>query len=126
MRPMANGRKLKFAAGATAATAAVVGLGAAGAVATSRAFAPDQESKAVIEDAAGQLGVKPDALSNALKQALKNRIDAAVEAGRLTETEAAQLKHRIDGADGLPLFGGPFRGGPGAGHFEHFGHFGPF
>ena len=46
----------------------VVGLGAAGAVAASRVLSPSEESKAVIEDAAGQLGVQPDELSDALKR----------------------------------------------------------
>ena len=118
---MTKRRKVKFAAGAAATAIIVVGLGAAGAVAASRAFSPSEESKAVIEDAAGQLGVEPDALSGALKQALKNRIDAAVEAGRLTEAQAAELKKRIDSGDGVPLFGGLRPGGHRAGHFGHFG-----
>jgi len=118
---MTKRRKVKFAAGAAATAIIVVGLGAAGAVAASRAFSPSEESKAVIEDAAGQLGVEPDALSGALKQALKNRIDAAVEAGRLTEAQAAELKKRIDSGDGVPLFGGLRPGGHRAGNFGHFG-----
>jgi polyhydroxyalkanoate synthesis regulator phasin len=120
---MTKGHKLKFAAGATAIATIVLGLGAAGAVAASKAFSPSDESKAVIDDAAGQLGVEPDALSNALKQALRNRIDAAVEAGRLSKEQANALKERIDSGDGLPLFGG-MRGGPNPGHFGHFGHIG--
>lgn len=119
---MTNGNKVKFAAGATAVATIVVGLGAAGAVAASRAFSPSEESKAVIEDAAGQLGIEPDALSNALEQALKNRLDAAVESGRLTKEQAAELKERIDSAEGLPLFGGPGIDVHGAGHFGHLGN----
>ena len=95
----------------------VVGLGAAGAVAASRVLSPSEESKAVIDDAASQLGVKPEALSDALKQALKNRVDAAVEAGRLTEAQAKELKARID-SDEFPLLFGPGGGHPGPG----FGH----
>jgi len=120
---MTKERKLKFAAGATAIATIVVGLGAAGAVAASKAFSPSEESKAVIEDAAGQLGVKPAALSDALKQAAKNRIDAAVEAGRLTKEQANALKERIDSGDGVPLFGG-MGGDPNPGHFGHFGQLG--
>ena len=112
-----NRRKLKFAAGATAAATIVVGLGAAGAVAASKAFSPSEESKAVIDDAAAQLGVKPAALTNALKQASKNRIDAAVAAGRLTKEQADALKERIDSGNGLPWFGGMGTGpGGGMGH----------
>ena len=124
MRLMTKRRNFKFAAGAAGIAMLVVALGATGAVAASRALSPSEESKAVIEDAAAQLGVQPDALSNALKEALKNRIDAAVEAGRLTEAQANELKKRIDSGDGVPLFGGPGLRGHGPGHFGHFGHFG--
>jgi hypothetical protein len=113
---MTKERKLKLAVGATAVATIVVGLGAAGAVAASKAFSPGEESKAVIEDAAGQLGVKPAALTDALKRALKNRVDAAVEAGRLTKTQAAEIKKRIDASDGLPLSGDIGPGGHGPGH----------
>ena len=122
MRLMTKRRNLKFAAGAVAVATIVVGLGAAGALAASRAFSPSEESKAVIEDAATQLGVQPDALSDALKEALKNRIDAAVEAGRLTEAQASELKERIDSEDSVPLFNGPGFRGHGLGHFGHFGN----
>jgi hypothetical protein len=79
---------------------------------------PRQESQAVIDDAADQLGVQPNELSNALKQALKNRVDAAVGEGRLTREQGARMKERID-ANELPLFGmGRARfGGPG--HRDH-------
>lgn len=101
---------------AGAAVALVVGLGAAGAIAANDVLSPGEESKAVIDDAASQLGVEPTELSSALKQALKNRIDAAVEAGRLTGEQANALKERID-SDEFPLFGPRGHGGPGfAGH----------
>jgi hypothetical protein len=83
------------------------------AVAADRMLSPEQERQAVINDAARQLGVEPRELSEALEQALKNRVDAAVRDGRLTEEEAAKLKERIDAGD-APLFGlGP---GPGFRH----------
>ena len=124
MSPMTRRRKLTFWAGAPAIAVLVVGLGAAGAIAASQVLSPSEESKAVIDDAASQLGVKPEALSDALKQALKNRVDAAVEAGRLTEAQAKELKARID-SDEFPLLFGPGGGrpGPGFGHFGHFEHF---
>jgi D-serine deaminase-like pyridoxal phosphate-dependent protein len=118
---MTKRRSVKFAAGVVAISAICVGLGTAGAVAASQVFSANDESKAVIEDAAEQLGVEPDALSDALKQALKNRIDAAVEAGRLTEAQGAELKERIDSKDGLPLFGGMRHGGHGPGFAGPFG-----
>jgi polyhydroxyalkanoate synthesis regulator phasin len=97
-------------------------LGVAGALAVAgggAGFAATQndsnDSQAVINDAAKQLGVTPNALSNALKTALKNRVDAAVAAGRLTKEQGDALKARIDAGD-LPLgVGGFHHGGPG--HF---------
>ena len=122
---MTNRRTPKLTLVGVGLVAIVVGLGAAGAVAASRALSPSEESKAVIEDAAGQLGIEPDALSDALKQALENRIDAAVDAGTITEAQADALKERLDSGDGVPLFGGLGRGGH-LGPFGHFGHFGHF
>jgi polyhydroxyalkanoate synthesis regulator phasin len=117
MPAMTRRKKLTFAAGAAGITLLVAGLGAAGAVAASRMLSPSEESKAVIDDAASQLGIEPSALSDALKQALKNRVDEAVEAGRLTKEQADELKARID-ADEYPLLFG--RGGHGfGGHHMH-------
>lgn len=78
---------------------------------------PKQESEAIINDAAQQLGVEPTELTDALKQALKNRVDAAVEDGRLTEEQGRQLKERIDAGE-VPFFG------VGRGFHKHF--HGPF
>ena len=74
-------KRSKIAAGAGAALA-VAGAGAA--VAADRET-PRAESQAIVNDAAKQLGVDPAKLSDALEQALKNRIDAAVQEGRLLE-----------------------------------------
>jgi lambda repressor-like predicted transcriptional regulator len=91
----------------------VVGAG----IAATKALTPKQESQAVIDDAAKQLGVSPDQLSNALKQALKNRVDEAVTDGRLTKAEGDRIKQAID-KGGAPLFGlGPRR-------FHDHGQFG--
>jgi hypothetical protein len=116
---MTRRKKITFAAGATAITVLVVGLGAAGAVAASGLLSPGEDSKAVIDDAAEQLGVEPEALSDALKQALKNRVDEAIEAGRLTEEQGAELKERIDSDDHPLLFGGGLHGGLGFGVHAH-------
>lgn len=94
--------------------AALSVLVAGAALAATRALSPQQESQAVIDDAAKQLGVQPDELSDALKQALKNRVDEAVEDGRLPKEQAQRMKERIDAAD-APLFGL----GPGPGFREH-------
>ena len=105
--------KLKLGAG-VAAAAAVAGGGAA--IAADRLGSSD-DSQAIVNDAAKQLGVTPSALSAALKKALENRVDAAVAAGSLTNAQGAELKQRIESGD-VPLFGGP---GPG---FHHGGRFG--
>jgi uncharacterized protein YidB (DUF937 family) len=110
-------------AGGAVAGALLVGLGAAGAVAASRVLSPNDESRAVIDDAASQLGVKPAELSNALEQALKNRVDDAVAAGKLTEEQGTELKERINSGEYPLLFGGLF-GHRGLGFGFHHG-FGP-
>jgi ribosomal protein S20 len=117
---MTRRKKLTFVAGAAAIALLVVGLGAAGAVAASSLLSPSEESKAIIDDAAEQLGVEPDALSDALKQALKNRVDEAVDAGRLTEEQANELKARIDSNEYPLLFGRDGHRGPGFGHHGLF------
>ena len=104
MLTMTSRRKVTFAAGAAAARSSVR-LGAAGAVAASRMLSPSEESKAVIDDAAAQLGIEPRTLTDALKQALKNQVEEAVEAGRLTEEQADELKERIDSGE-YPILGG--------------------
>jgi hypothetical protein len=83
----------------------LVAAGAGAALAATQ-LSPRAESDAVIEDAAKQLGVEPDALSSALQQALENRLDQAVEDGRLTEEQAERLKDRLE-AGVMPLFRGP-------------------
>jgi hypothetical protein len=110
-------RQHKFVVGG-AALFAVILVGAA--IGATKALTPKQESQAIIADAAEQLGVQPNELSNALKQALKNRVDAAVEDGRLTKEQGQRLKERIDANEvpfmgPMPLFG---RGG----HERHFFH----
>jgi uncharacterized protein (DUF433 family) len=110
MRP-----RTRLAIGAGAAVAAV---GAGAAVGASQLL-PATEDKAVVEDAAKQLGVEPAKLREALKQALENRIDEAVEAGRLTEEQGTAMKQRLE-SDELPLFGGPPLGLPHMGHHRGF------
>jgi polyhydroxyalkanoate synthesis regulator phasin len=130
MLTMTRRRKLTFAAGAAGAVLLVAGLGAAGAIAASRIISPGEETKAIIDDAASQLGVEPSELSEALKEALKNRIDEAVDDGRLTEEQADELKQRIDENE-YPLLGGPWRfgldrHGAGLDRFGPLGHLGDF
>ena len=104
---------------AIAAIAALSVVGAGGAIAATKLISPGDRSEAIVSDAAKQLGVEPSALSNALKKALENQVDADVAAGRLTKEQGDALKQRIESGE-YPLFG---FGGPGAHH--EFGH-GPF
>lgn len=104
-------RKVALGAGAALAVA-----GGGAALAATQLSTPQEESQAVINDAAKQLGVQPSALSSALKKALEDRVDAAVAAGRLTKAEGDALKARIE-SGGLPLFFGGLHG-PGGRHLE--------
>jgi hypothetical protein len=108
-------RKSKYAVGAAALLIATGG--GAAALAASKDSSPGDESKAIIDDAAGQLGISPEKLTNALKKALADRVDAAVAAGRITKAEGDAMKARIQ-ADDFPIIGGPHGG------FRHFGFFG--
>jgi polyhydroxyalkanoate synthesis regulator phasin len=101
------------------AAAGLAVVGAGGAIAATKLTSPREESQAVLNDAAQQLGVQPSELSAALKKALSNRVDQAVKDGRLTKTEGDALKARINSGQ-FPLFGVPH--GPG---FKHFGRGGP-
>lgn len=116
---MTRQRKLVYAAGVGGVVVALAGLGAAGAVAASSLFSPRDEAQAVIDDAAAQLGVEPSRLSDALEQALENRLDEALESGRLTEEQAERLRQRLE-SEGVPLHYG-FAGarGQGPGHPLH-------
>jgi hypothetical protein len=98
------------------AFALVAGGGAA--IAGTGVLSPKQERDAFLNDAAKELGVPSSELSAALKTALKKRVDAAVEAGRLTKAEGDRIKARIDAGD-APLFFGAPRFGPGPGGFRH-------
>ncbi len=105
----------------------VSGLAVAALAGTGAAIAANQptrkeEQKAVIDDAAKQLGVAPDKLQSALQTALVNRIEVAVKDGRLTRARADEMITRIKAGD-LPLGGGGFGrgGGPGGGGPGGFG-----
>src|SRR2546423_2027628 len=108
-------RKTKFVVGAAALLAAV---GGGVAFAASGDGSPNEESKAIIDDAAAQLGISPSKLSDALKKALADRVDAAVAAGRITKAEGDAIRQRIQSEEfPLPFGGGLHRG---FGHLDHF------
>jgi len=129
-RPRRRGRRFVIAG-----TAAAVLVGGGAALAATTPWNPTQERQAVINDAAGRLGVQPTQLSNALTQALIDRVNQAVKDGQLTQTQANALIARIKAGDVplVPGLGGP--GGPGGGggfgwggkrHFGGPGGGGPF
>lgn len=105
--------KTKVIAGAAAAIA-IAGAGVA--VGATQFGDPKAENEAVISDAASQLGIEPSRLSDALKKALQNRIDAAVAAGRITKERGDELKARIE-SGAVPFFG--IGRGLGFGHVDH-------
>jgi hypothetical protein len=111
---MERSLKRKVVAGTIAGLAVAGGGGAI--AATQFGGSPGEESQAIVNDAAQQLGIQPSKLSDALKTALKHRVDAAVTAGRLTKEQGDEIKERIDSGD-FPIFGGPHEG---RGHFGHF------
>jgi hypothetical protein len=97
---MDTNAKRKLVAGAAAA---LVVAGGGVAVGATTLGSPKEESQAVIADAAKQLGIEPAKLSDALKTALENRVDAAVSAGQLSKAQGDALKARIDSGQ-IPLF----------------------
>jgi len=80
-----------------AAVAAVAVLGIAAASASAAG------SPTLADDVAGRLGIAPEKLRQAFKDAIIARIDAAVEAGKLTPEQGARLKERLANAEGLGL-----------------------
>ena len=114
-------KRTKLALGAGAALAVA---GSGGAVAATQ-LSPSEESAAIVDDAARQLGVTPERLSDALRQAFTKRIDDAVEDGRLSQEEALRLQERLEAGE-LPLVSGPLLKSPRFGHrgFGHALHFG--
>jgi hypothetical protein len=112
-------KKIAVIAGAAAALA-VAGAGVA--LGATDVLAPEDQSGAIIDDAAAELGVEPDALRGALEKALQNRVDEAVKAGRLTEEQGEALKERIDSGEAPLIFGGYGLHGLAPGPLGGFGH----
>lgn len=98
-----------------AAAAAGVALlaGAGGAYAVSKSGGGSSSGRdAFLNDVANRLNVSPDKLKAAFDGALKDRLDAAVAAGRLTRAQADEIERHAQEHNGLPMLGGP---GPGPG-----------
>jgi hypothetical protein len=96
-----------------AGAVAVAALAGGGAALAASQFGSDADEQAILNDAAQRLGVEPQELDEALKDAYAARIDEAVAAGRLTEEQGEAMKEHLE-SQGLPMFGGPgHHGGPG-------------
>jgi ribosomal protein S20 len=80
---------------ATLAAVAVLGITAASATAA--------DSPSLADDVAARLGIAPDKLRQAFRDAIAARIDAAVKVGKLTPEQGAKLKERLSNANGLGL-----------------------
>ncbi len=98
----------------------IVAAGGGAALAATQLDSPGAHDSAIISDAAGQLGVQPSALSNALKKAYDDQIQSKVTSGELSQSQADALKKSVD-AGNIPLFsggGGPGPGGPRGGRLS--------
>jgi hypothetical protein len=83
----------------------------------------DKEREAFADNVAKRLNVTPEKLDEAVQGAFKDRLDAAVKAGKLTQKQADEIEKRVKEHGGVP-FGGPGFGGPGFGG-PGFGKGGP-
>jgi AraC-like DNA-binding protein len=99
--------------------AALVAAAGGGVAIAASDSSPSQENQAILDSVAKQLGISSSKLSDALKKALGERVDAAVAAGRLSKEQAEALKDRIN-SGGSPLFGGSLHG-RGLGHHGFLG-----
>lgn len=101
-------RRVAFAAGGMM----LVGSGAA--LASSRTFDPREAAQDVLDRAAQILGVGADDLEGALESATLEQIEERLEAGEITEEQAAVLKNAAErGGYPFPGSGSPGPGGPG-------------
>jgi hypothetical protein len=119
---MAGGLVAAALVGGTLISAALAAPSSPGAGASTADLANGEYCEAWQEAFADELGVSVDDLLPAAKAASVAAIDAAVEAGDLSEERAAALKEKIEAAEGngCRFFGHPF-GGNGHGPKAHFG-----
>lgn len=100
----------------------------AGAIAAGAAWAQDDgdagDGPTFLARVAEKLGIEPDRLSQAVKDARSDEIDQAVADGKLTQEQADRLKQRLaELPDDAPSLGGPL-GLRGNGHGPKGGEFG--
>ena len=103
-------RKTKRIAAAAAGGVMLVGGGVA--LASTGVLDPREASQEIIDRAAQDLGISSDELSDALKVAAIEQVEAALEAGDITKRQADAMKEAIESGD-FPLVGGfGHRAGP--------------
>jgi hypothetical protein len=94
---------------ALAILAAALVVGGGGAAIAAAQDSSSSRIDSYLDGVAEHLGVSTEELKDAMKAAAIDQVDAAVEAGRLTEEEGDALKERIESGD-VPPFFGPFLG----------------
>jgi hypothetical protein len=97
-----------------AASAVLALVGGAGAAIAASDAGPSPSS--FLDSVAEHLGISREELDEATRAAALDQVDAALEAGRITEEEAERLRKEIESGElppffGLPLFG-PHLDGP--------------
>jgi hypothetical protein len=97
--------------------ATVAGLTLAGGGAAIAATQTDSPASSFLDSVAEHLGISSDELEDATRAAALDQVDQALEDGRITEDQAAELRSRIDSGDFPRLFG--------PGLFELRSHGGP-
>ncbi|MGH8903535.1 MAG: hypothetical protein ACRDYA_18165 [Egibacteraceae bacterium] len=71
-----------------------------------------QEKRAELADAVGEkLGVSGDEVLSAVRAVRDDKLDQAVEDGKITQEQADRIRDRFE--EGAPRQGGPQQGGPG-------------
>jgi len=112
--------RLKLVAGGAAAFVLAVALGAGGALAAVGLLSDDDEEPSAVGATVEADSDGADS-EDALERALEFLVDEAVDAGRLTEEEAAELKERLErglGLLSLPRFDRGFFGERGEDFFR--------
>jgi hypothetical protein len=104
MRGLKSKKKLAVASVALA----VVGGGGVAVAASDSGPSPSS----FLDSVAEHLGISRDELDDATRAAAIEQVDAALEAGRITEEEAERLKEQIESGEVPPFFGLPI--------FPHF------
>jgi polyhydroxyalkanoate synthesis regulator phasin len=84
-------------------SAVLAALAAVAAFGLAAGTAPAADGPTLVDDVAARLGITPEKLRTAFRDALTARIDAAVKAGKLTPEQGAKLKERLADAKGLGL-----------------------